>query len=316
MEGLGQLQACSLIILPSWDCCFTPVPLWHWASPMHLSGAPLWPRGPVLSIVWMRECSSLIPALRAMTCVLFRPFSGTVISTGVSTPLFLMQKTWLPFMAPERPPASWCRSWPPISRVATKMSWGRWPVIWGVAMERRAPLTRGSLCRTARGWLMLDMRWGAVWPRWRRPPLAMVWFHFGRVRLKGILTRGPPVIETRFPLLSHQGDSSDYWGSSSTSGFSPVKRSLDWVTLDISSVFGIGVVIPFIWTNAMTIPIRSEREQKKTKKKNRNWWITTYNAMLKISFTKRGPASSLNHSLVSNTKDLTIMDISKYLSAT
>lgn len=164
MGAHSQLQASSIIILPSWDCCFTLVPLWHWASPMHLSGAPLWTRGPVFSIVWMRERSSLVPALHAMTWVLMGPFSGTVIPTRVSTPLLLMQKTWLPFMAPERPPAGWWRAWPPVGWVAAKMSWGGWPVSWVVAMERRAPLTLGSLCRTARGWLMLVM-WGAVRPR-------------------------------------------------------------------------------------------------------------------------------------------------------
>lgn len=256
LGGLGQLQASSLIILPSWDCCFTPVPLWTGASPMHLSGAPLWTRGPVLSIVWMRERSSLVPALHAMTWVLIGPFSGTVISTRVSAPLLLMLKTWLPFVAPERPLVSWCRSWPPVSWVAAKVSRGGWPVTWGVAMERWAPLTRGCLCRTARGWLMLDMG-GAVLPRWRRPPLAMVWFNFGRVWLKGILIRGPPVVETWLPLLPHQGDSPGNWGTSSTSGISPVKRGLCWVPLDISSTFGIGVVIPFTRANAVTISVRS-----------------------------------------------------------
>lgn len=108
---------------------------------------------------------------------------------------------------------------------------------------------------------MLDMG-GAILPRWRRPPLTMVWFHFGRVCLKGILILGPPVIETWLPLFSHQGDSSDSWGSSSTSGISPVKRSLYLVALDIPTTFGVGVVIPFIRSNAMAISIRSDRTGK------------------------------------------------------
>lgn len=228
---------------------------------MHLSGAPLWPRGPVFSIVWMRERSSLVPTLHAMTRVLIGPFSRTVIPTRVSTALLLMLKTWLPFGASERSLVAWRRGWPPVSWVVAKMSRGGWAVIWGVTMERRAPLTWGSLYRTARGWLMLDMG-GAVWPIWRRPPLAMVWFHFGRVWSKGILILGPPVIETWLPLLSHQGDSSDNWRSSSTSGISPVKRSLYLIALDISSIFGVGVVIPFIRSNAMTISIRSDRTRK------------------------------------------------------
>lgn len=202
LEGLGQLQASSLIILPSWGCCFTPVPLWTWASPMHLSGVPLWPRVPMFSIVWMRERSSLVPALHAMTCVLIGPFSRTVIPTRVSIPLLLMLKTWLPFGAPERPLVGWCRVGPPVSWVVAKMSWGGWPVTRGVAMEGGAPLTHGSLCGTARGWVMLDMG-GAVWPSWGRPPLAIVGFHFGRVWLKGILILGLPVVETWLPLLSH-----------------------------------------------------------------------------------------------------------------
>lgn len=194
LGGQGQLQASSLIILPSWDCCFTPVPLWTRASAMHLSGAPLWPRGPVFSIVWMREGSSLVPALHAMTWVLIGPFSGTVIPTGVPIPLLLMGRTWLPFGAPKRPLVGLCVARPPINWVVTKMSRGGWPVPWGVAMEWRPSLAWGSMCRTARGWLMMTMG-GAVWPRWRGPPLAVVWFHFGMVRWKGILFWGTPVIK-------------------------------------------------------------------------------------------------------------------------
>lgn len=277
--------------LPSWDCGFTPVPLWHWASPMHLSWASLW--GPMFSIVWMRECSTLVPTLHAMTRVLMGPFSGTVIPTWVSVPLLLMQKTWLPFMTPKGAPGGRCRARPPISWVVAKMSWGGWPVTWGVAVERWTPLTRGSLCRTARGWLMLDMG-GPVRPWWRGPPLAMVWFHFGGVRLKRILMWGPPVIETWLPLLSHQGGSSDNWGASSTSGVSRVKRSFSWVALGISSTFGVRVVAPFIRTIAMTISIRSDRTQDKTE----IGWITTYNETLKNTLTlmqKQGLASHLHH---------------------
>lgn len=256
----GHLQASALIILPSWACCFTAVPLCTRASRMHLSGVPLWPRGPMLPIMW--EWSSLVPALHVVTRVfLSGPFSWTVIPSRVSTPLLLMRKAWLPFGAFERSLVAWCRAWPPISWVATKMPWGRWSVTRGVTMKRWTSLTMMSLRRTMRWWLMLDLR-GAGWPRWRQPSLAMVWFHFRMVRLKGILILGPPVIKTWLPLLSHQRNSSDRWGSSSTSGFPPVKWRLCWVGLGISSTSRTGVVIAFIVSSSMTISIRSNRTQE------------------------------------------------------
>lgn len=81
--------------------------------------------------------------------------------------------------------------------------------------------------------------------------------------MKGILILRLPVIETWLPLLSHQGDSPDSWGSSSTSGFPPVWSGLSWVALGISSTFGAGVVNSFTWSNAMTITIGSDRTRKK-----------------------------------------------------
>lgn len=66
------------------------------------------------------------------------------------------------------------------------------------------------------------------------------------------------MIETWLPLLSHQGDSLDNWGASSTSGISPVKRGLYWVALGISSTFVV-VVIPFTLPDVVTISVGSDR---------------------------------------------------------
>lgn len=211
-----------------------------------------------------------------MTRLVIGPFSWIVIPPRVSTALLLVVKTSLPFVAPERPLVGWRGAWPLVAWVAAKVSWGGGPVTGGVAMKGGGPLAWGSTCRTARRWLMWDMR-GAVWPGWRRPPLAVVWFHFGRVWLKRILIRWPPVIETWLPLLSHQWDPFTNRGPSSTSGFPPVKRGLSWVALDISSTFWVWGVIPITWSNAMTISIRSEWAQgRKTK------WNFTSNVTLQL----------------------------------
>lgn len=223
---------------------------------MHLSWTPLGTRGPVFSIVWMRESSNLIPALHAMSCVLMVPFSGTVSPAGVSISVIRMHKCQLPFMAPERTSVGGCRVWPPVSWVAVKMSWGWWMVIWQVGMEGWASRTVVSTCWSTTRWKM--MVWGAVMPWWRRPPLVMVQFHFGRVRLIGVLVWWPPMIKSWLPLLSHQRCSSDNWRSSPSSGFPWTIRSLYWVVLDISSAFRVRAVMSFIWSTAMTISVRSD----------------------------------------------------------
>lgn len=108
--------------------------------------------------------------------------------------------------------------------------------------------------------------------------------------MKGILILGPPVVETWLPLLSHQGDSSDNGGSSSTPGIFPVKRGLSLVGLDIPPTFGVRVVIPFTGSNAMAISVWSARIQEKQK------CVKLNNTLKKYYFFERklGSVSSLN----------------------
>lgn len=150
-------------------------------------------------------------------------------------------------------------------------------------MEVWTPLIWGSLCRITSRWrMMLDVWWG-LRPRLRRPPLTMVWFHFRRVWLKGILIWGLPVIETWLPLLSHQGDSSDNWGSSSTSGIPPVRSGLSWIAVVISATFRAGIVISFTWPSAMTIAVGSDKTQKQ---------VTTQKSFVNVFVLKTTIAST------------------------
>lgn len=243
-----QLLVSSVIILPSLGNWFASIPLWTWASPRHLPGAPLWPGGPVLPIVWQRVWSRLIPALHATTWRHIGPSSWMRVSTP------LVRKTRLPSGTPEISLVGWCKAWPPVTWVATKMSWGRESMIRGVTVERWAPLALVSLSRTVRGWATLILR-GAVQPRWGRPPLTRMWSHFGRVGWGG----WPPAIKTRLSLLFHLSSVDRRPSSSSTFGIPPIGRGLVSVALAISSASGAWAVTSL--TVSTTISIGSGRAQ-------------------------------------------------------
>lgn len=103
---------------------------------------------------------------------------------------------------------------------------------------------------------------GAVGPAGRRPPLAVVGLHFVRVLVIWILILGPPVIETRLPFLSHEGDSSDHSWPPSAPGVSPVEGRLRRVVWDFSATFSVVAIIPFIHTHAVTVSMRSRGETR------------------------------------------------------
>lgn len=187
-----------IFFLPSWDSFSTHIPLWTRASLIHFSGTPVRPRGPVFSIVWTGEPSSLVPALRALTWMIKGPFSGTVTATVILTLLLVMGETWLSSVAPERPSILLGGAWSPVSWVTGKMSGGGWPVPLVLAREGRASSTWGSRSWTARGWVMLATG-RPIWPGWTGPPLVIVWIHLRWICMKGIVTWGSGVIETWLP---------------------------------------------------------------------------------------------------------------------